>query len=227
MKILQTLLLSLTLITAALHFQSCGPDCDAECPEIKAAPQEFLDYWFFPEGSWWVYQLVDEDTAIFDTIYTEGGDQWAHEETPECNGGFAPCRTNYQISFIHSNDLYFPNATQDGFETYRCEYSPGDNSWYLFHITGTNKLHSFSTFLKSPLQLNEAYYEDTYLCTVDGSLTFDGKNHTSLSVCNEEHAPPLNGLFLKKMSFAQGIGLYYMQYNNDETWELIDYHINQ
>ena len=52
------------ILVACPKKNKCNPDCDT----VVDAPKEFLDYWFFNTGSYWVYKLADTSATILDTV---------------------------------------------------------------------------------------------------------------------------------------------------------------
>ena len=87
----------------------CEKDENEACTEIKQAPQEFLNCWYFPEGSWWEYQLKDSG-GVYDKVTVI----YQHEEYYEPNSadvnhfGVKPCVKYYQTTWQHSNEKYYP-----------------------------------------------------------------------------------------------------------------------
>jgi hypothetical protein len=59
-------------ITALLMLSFCMVCCrqPKECTNIVKAPQPFLDYYYFPNGSYWVYRL-ESDSAVVYTVTIE------------------------------------------------------------------------------------------------------------------------------------------------------------
>jgi hypothetical protein len=91
-------LLSLTLLLA------CKEDEPLQkCESVEEAPQDFLDYWFFPEGSYYVYKLRGEerhDTMVVDHITDEYYQPYDHHSPT------FPCTRLYTLTGKHSDPFF-------------------------------------------------------------------------------------------------------------------------
>ena len=217
----------------SLSIQSCGPDCDADCAEIVEAPTDFLDNWYFPEGSWWVYKLEDSSKIIYDTVYMQRVNRYYETETSECTDlSYAPCISRYRTTVTHSNrDYYHGRPSIDtgwaslGREGFDADYNPSNDRWYFDHSGITISLYSYEVILLYPLNPLDVYSYDAHLCGLNNPFSFQGKDYTSFSVCRP--LTPGDALHFEKMTFAQGIGRVFIRYDNGDEWELIDYYINE
>lgn len=223
----------LILLLIGLTLQNCGNDCDADCTEIKEAPKEFLEYWYFPEGSWWVYQLQDSTKIVFDTIVLRFSDRYFETEKQECTDlSYPPCISRYETLFTHSNLEYYPGKPDEteswfmlGHEDLYCQYNPQNRKWYLLQVAGNRKLHSYETFVLYPYDTLDTYAYGGKLCGLNESYNFQGESFKSFSVCKPID-PVGDRQIYHKMTFALGIGLVTITYDNEETWNLIDYDVN-
>ncbi|MBC7447953.1 MAG: hypothetical protein H7330_07820 [Hymenobacteraceae bacterium] len=105
MKLLLFLLLALPLLAS-----SCRKDANPPptCTTVTDVPPAFLAYWYFPQGSWWVYQLKDAVPAIYDTVRVAGAGRM-YRQPYEAYGAPA-CVWGYGARLEHSNRTYFPGA---------------------------------------------------------------------------------------------------------------------
>ena len=235
MKNIKSIFFINSLLLFGLSLQNCDKDCDANCTEIKEAPKEFLDYWYFPKGSWRVYQLEDSTQDVFDTLTIPRSSRFFETTIDGCssqNRKYPPCISRYELYLLHSNNDYFPGngiptSVWDGvgWEALYCEYNPNNGKWYLGQSAGTSKLHSYQVFVLYPFDTLHTYSYGGKLCGLDESYEFQGEEYISFSVCKQIDQVG-DGLIYQKMTFAQGIGLVSITYDNEETWNLIDYQIN-
>ena len=68
------------------------------CSSVISAPQEFLDYWFMPKGSWWVYRLKGSNPAVYDTVRANLL-HFAGFDPPA--SPFEPCIMRYEMGLGH------------------------------------------------------------------------------------------------------------------------------
>ena len=199
-----------------------------ECEQVIQAPQEFLDYWFFPEGSWWVYQ---NQNGEIDTAICTRSDSFFYQLND--HHGVPPyCKWIYQSLLKHSNDTYFRKKHQEDIqELYsvnsldnKCFLIVTSYSWYLpygallvypFKISDTIDYKKFSW----GKQFN--YISDTSSIEVN-KIVF---NHVIHVIKYREGVLP--EIFLNEIWFSKYIGIVKMSFANGNYWELIDYKINK
>lgn len=224
---MRTTLNIIIFLFIGLSLQNCGNDCDADCTEIKEAPKEFLDYWYFPKGSWWVYQLQDSTQKVFDTVTLAGMEENYSDVEIGCfDNNYEPCIKRYDAYFEHANKEYYSPSTEEfGGELFQCLYNSSNSKWYLLQVAVTRKLHSYETFVLYPFDTLDTYAYGGKICKLNQTFDFQGKEYLSFSVCLQEE-PVGEAQMYSKMTFAQGIGLVSITYDNEETWNLIDYNVN-
>ncbi|OFY65079.1 MAG: hypothetical protein A3H98_07825 [Bacteroidetes bacterium RIFCSPLOWO2_02_FULL_36_8] len=72
--------------------------------------KEFLDYWFFPQGSWWVYQKKGA-FGIMDSMFCYSSTkEIAFDHDPEL------CDFFYKIFIQHSNEIFFNSPDNPGYD---------------------------------------------------------------------------------------------------------------
>ena len=80
-----------------------------DCETVPEVPKDYLDYWFFPVGSFWVYQLEDSLTVI-DTLTVTYVDIYIpepHELVDDAGSDyFVACRKHHRITLKHSNPIF-------------------------------------------------------------------------------------------------------------------------
>ena len=224
---MRTTIYLIILLLTGLSLQNCGNDCDADCTEIKEAPKEFLDYWYFPEGSWWIYQLQDSTKEVFDTIRLAGSAEYYSDVEIGCyDNNYEPCIRRYEAYFEHSSNFYSdPVSSKLGGELYRCQFNSNNEKWYLAQHASTLKLHSYQTFVLYPFDTLDRYLYGGQICGLNEQFTFKGDTVNSFSIC-QPIDPVGERQMYHEMTYAQGIGLVSITYDNKETWDLIDYNIN-
>lgn len=207
-------------------FQNCDSeenDCQVICGKINAAPQELLDFFVFKKGSYWVYQLNGTDTI--DTMRFTGMDAEYFELKGGCNLGISPCEMRYRVFFNHSNLIKFPIAGSGvSNERYSILYSQIRDQWDVTHVSGSRGLNgSLGFFLSYPLIIDQQYEEGRFLKDTSVNVIVPAGSF----ICNEieiRSGVISNGLF-KSMNWCNGIGLVKFIISPNQTWELINYHI--
>ena len=107
---------------------------DAE-PEIEEGiiqteiEKGFLEYWFFPKGSYWVYQL--NGWEVFDTVYVKGTYE-GYEADPY--PFYQEAGNIYQVSTEHSNKEYIGDYYGYSSMNYYGYYHTICNTWMLDQV---------------------------------------------------------------------------------------------
>lgn len=205
-----------------LIFSCLGSSCKKEpsdCKTVISAPKEFLNYWHFPVGSWWVYQLKDSSPRVYDTIRVTS-------QTSEYGAmtGQRACLMRYNSVYYHSNKIYFPYDSRNlepGFEVFFSQQEETTNEWYLQWGFNSGR-SSIGTFFKYPFQLNEQVSVGRSIIDTLQVITpnFNFFNSVHISVSDLPDTAKKSHIFITK-----NVGISKLIYSNDETWELINYSI--
>ncbi len=116
------------LLICLLGASACkDPDLDQfSCKETLSPPQQFLDYWLYPEGTYWVYQNV-ADTSLIDTITLLEIDTVVFPSVDVED----QCETTYWASFFHSYKGWPVAGNDQAFFNLSCNPSNLDNQWFV------------------------------------------------------------------------------------------------
>lgn len=226
MKRVSLILISLLLtLTISLSVVSCKKE-PLKCTEITEAPNEFLRYWFFPVGSYWVYQLRDT-TGVYDTVrvvYNE----IKHFEPTAHTMDQVPCSQRYYSLWQHSNEDYFnPTPYQDAFFNLE-SYFNSPNNWSVSFNSQVD-YYGFPYMFEFPYQAGKNMNIGAYLESIDSLITPKGTFFHTL------HIRPTTNLFEKAdtniadypnhIYLSPDIGISRIEYTHNQKWELVDYHI--
>lgn len=220
------------LICTGLLFQNC--DRTPECQKIYEPPQDFLDYWYFPEGSWWIYKLKDTVPAVYDTVRVTGSEDF---KTPSYDQAHEPCIHYYWTWWEHS--LYKnpvddrPNSGQKRHDIMEVEH------WEPYYAV---RMHEGAHYDSGDNPMFIAPNDSGQVLLMDGGDTVNYvKSHGDLRIDNraykdcieiswdlfpnlyyglDSHAP-------RALWWCKNIGLVQMFYSDSTVWQLQDYHINR
>ncbi|MEA3496382.1 MAG: hypothetical protein U9R42_10145 [Bacteroidota bacterium] len=172
--------------------------------------QEFLDYWYFPEGSWWVYQRTDTNAIIFDTAVVT-----KEINKITCLPHFSPyCIHDILLHISHSN-IHFKTSSDDPKALLTAFYPPNELT-----CDGNGTLYFwYGNFFKTPFDL---YYQGSVF-EISDSLTITTpygvlENVISIQIFIEV----IENVWLKKR-----LGFVKFQHYDGSIWELVDYFINK
>ncbi|MBC6700264.1 hypothetical protein [Hymenobacter sp. BT190] len=198
-----------------------------ECPQVGQAPQAFLNYWYFPEGSYWVYKQRGSVPAILDTVRAFSVKKRLFKPG-ENTFGLPTCVEIYECNFSHSNRSFFRGLSSlqnfTGFEHISSLYT-GDE-WGAQQATEAGNMYSPGLILSFPLpspgtRLTAAgpMLLDTMAVTVPAGQ-FRHSLHFAISFRDSTTAN-----FLRRYQLSRGIGYTRLVYTQLGTWELIAYKI--
>jgi hypothetical protein len=218
MKSRHTLLLLILSILFACKGDEPLPTCDS----VEEAPKNFLDYWFFPEGSYYVYKLRGEER--YDTMRYYYVDEEYYEPYDHHSTTF-PCTKIYGVYANHS-DPFFLNEAGDSyflFNTYKLD----DTNWYLEQSGGTTFAAAEGLFIY-PYIAGESQINGNNLNIIDSlPLPIDNMDEVlhiqkGIADTTKPFDPWLTDIYFKK-----GIGMVRFDLSSQMFWELVDYHIEQ
>lgn len=200
--------------------QACGKNDRDECSIIQKAPNDYLDYWFFKEGSFWVYQLIDSAKTI-DTVKVIR--VWIETSTPRMvdlaeentYDHFVACKEHNNLSIQHSNQQYFTPGGASNESYLTTIYAKDENSYYLGNNfccknTGSGFLIKYPFVLEDEIT-NGGHFVDTNSVTTP-MQTFNNVIH-------------IFGPANRHYFFSKGIGLVKTIYPDSTEWELITYEL--
>lgn len=196
-------------------------DCDCD-NSFKKVPEKVKEWFWFNEGSQWIYQLK-EDTTVKDTLTLIHRNDLKSNKF--CSSDFSnavACSEILTTALQHSNGKHFPRTTKDSINAGKSEiiaYTPHGGGEFLkliwYEMTGS--------FLGFPLTLEENY--DRYTLK-DTMSNFSLVGNTYANVIYSEGIGYDGSPKGAEIWWAKDVGLLKIRNNIDSiTWELIDYKI--
>jgi hypothetical protein len=214
LKIIILFSLAVSLSTINYSCKNEGDDPNSETDTIFH-DQEFLDYWFFPKGSWWVYQRTDTNAIIYDTaivVYEENYFQGStyYTNTREQKTG---------IRIEHSNDYFkYPNSQIDS-KAGQLLIAAGEKNT----LKSLNTKTPYFDYLYLLFYPFDRYDEYKSFININLSVLLNlpyGKVEDAIMI--SIHLSQINHVWMKK-----DIGIVKYHHFDDTVWELKDYFINK
>ncbi len=237
MKHLLYVLLSLPVLATSCDKTATdgGDQPRVPCASVAEAPPAFLRYWYFPTGSWWVYQLKDSVPAVYDTVRLGTDREFRQPYDP---GGAQPCVWMYYGQFRHSNRTYFPGPPlmaggppQQGTESLYSFTGTSLTRWGVSHTSEAGFYPAEACFIYpfiigQPVQRH--LVSDTLKVTVPAG-TFARTVHIQF---NPTVSAPTDFSYITDCWWVYGAGIVKRTFSVSQsvplsgtTWELINYHI--
>ena len=195
--------------------------CEKEEPTPRQhLDEEIHDYTIFPKGSWWVYQI--EGSEHTDTLKILAN-------TNEIVYDLDVTGTYYQRVYVKK---YYSGmkAKAKGIASAqymiydRCEY------WGTFlSDTSTYRQLQYISGLASADTVSEYNHNFIMKKTVNGSVILNGVSYHDVVIFSFQKLNVWSKQYhvKKNLFFAKGVGLIKEEdIENNKTWNLIDYHIN-
>jgi len=204
---MKKILLSFLILSSLVNYS-----CNKKCHTIDELPHEYLSYWYFDVGSWWVYQLKDT-INVYDTVTIVNKD--AYNTSPKTNEAEFACSEYIKISVKHSNILFLNYLEYGLVEQYNSETSGNKKCYYV----------DFEHF-KNYLGVTLFYYIKTTGFTCDFGACYDIQLvQTPQYTFNETlHYYPFDSL---QFYYAKNVGIVKRITNDGKIWELINYNVTQ
>lgn len=181
--------------------------------------QELKSYYFFPQGSWWVYKMLDTNVLIYDTaLVTAGGSRLMYDR-------FFPFA--WEAVGLVIEHSHYPSPP--GFVSPHLSVGIGNSDATLDRISMTSQgklLQSLYNFLSVPIDSTSMAEKSA------GTIKTELLDTNSIQLTNQvfhqvvhlKHGIPS---FKYEIWIAKNIGLLkYFNADDSTTWELINYHIN-
>lgn len=215
-------LLALSMLTGACKKQA------RECAQLTRAPQAYLDYWYFPEGSQWVYRLRGARPAVYDTMRTVLTDE-AHSTHYQDGDSRIPCVQGYRTTLTHSNRTYFPGTGGLGLEVMASDPAFHGEDWVVNHASEVRTLYPLEVGFGYPIRLGQKLLN--YLTFVDTAAvtTPAGTFRQSVHVVPDfgPAVDSLQGNWIRHLYRSRYVGITKIVYTNAQIWELVAYTINR
>lgn len=203
-----------------------------ECDQVEKAPQDFLDYWFFPEGSYWVYRQRGSVPAVLDTIRTLAAETRVFKPG-QATYGLPTCVTLYETHFSHSNRTYFRGySSLQNFAGAEHIFSLNSGTeWGAQQNNEAGNIYSTGLILVHPLPppgMMLSRVGPTLLDTVPVTVPAGRFPHSlHFGTGFTDSTSVVGGNFLRRFHLARGVGYTSKVYTRIGTWELVAYKINR
>ena len=193
----------------------CTSSCKKECKEITKLPRNFLKYWYFDEGSWWVYKLKDS-LNVFDTVKLQGSiirlSGYEDDQRASCTeyAGMTTIHSyaatdsfNYVFGQKIDYETHFDSQRND-FRVFGNHYRYGAQSCMIYSVDNDIFL-SRDTFYYSLIDISDL------LLPVN----------TFTDVVRYKYSDLLD------LFYAPDVGIVKIISATGQEWELVDYHVVQ
>ncbi|MBX7241796.1 MAG: hypothetical protein K1X92_08610 [Bacteroidia bacterium] len=211
----------------SLFFFACGGDSKLLCKEeeLVEAPPEFLRYWYFPKGSWWVYQLQDT-VGVYDTMCVVSDyKRYCNRDgasDPDCDQ--APCTWMYSNTWRHSDTTFFywnPNYLP---EHYNSSYNLG-NYWVVQGGGGGGTYAPPYPFVY-PFTIGEKYMGNNEIVSEDSIETPVGVFARTLHIIPDKfQLDSTINKYVQHLYISPDVGVVKWHYTHHRVWELIAYDV--
>lgn len=200
----------------------------AECPQLTLAPQAFLDYWYFPKGSFWVYRLRGTTPAVYDTLRVTRSDETHTTYYSDGDSG-PPCVQVYQSYLTHSNTAYFPGTGRLGGESFASDPFFHGEDWVLNHHSDVRTLYPPEVGLVYPIRVGQKLLNR--LTCVDTAVvaTPAGTFRQSVHLV-PDYGPRVDSMqanWIRHLYRTRRVGMTKVVYTSNQTWELVTFTIQR
>ncbi|MBD2722950.1 hypothetical protein [Hymenobacter armeniacus] len=216
-------LFSVILLAGGCQKAPAGP---AECAQVARAPAAFLAYWYFPRGSYWVYQKRGASPVEVDTV-TVIGSRVRVFQPGQTTYGLPTCTELYDYTCWHSNRRYFPGVSPNsgfrGLEFFESQ----EESGHWFVTQSTENMYDIGflwSYPQLPVGQPIANTGPTLLDTLPVSVPA-GRFARSVHLRIDAVHDSTKGAFVRSYHLTRGIGYTRKVYANLGTWELVKYHL--
>jgi hypothetical protein len=194
--------------------------------ELVEAPPEFLKYWYFPKGSYWIYKLQDT-TGVYDTVRVVKN-EITHFEPYDHVMDQVPCSNRYNTYWQHSNEVYFnPYPYEDAMHSFESYYIE-PNYWSMSMISRMN-LHGFAHMFAVPYEegkdMNQSSHLENILTLNTTNTPFPNTLHIIPTSKVFDKADSTIGDYPKHIYLSPDVGISRIEYTHNRKWELVDYFI--
>ncbi len=224
-------LIRLLSMGAVLSLLACKKQSTVtECPQLTRAPQAFLDYWYFPKGSFWVYRLKGASPAVYDTMRVTQADE-NHTTYYSDGDAHQPCIQIYQAYVTHSNRAYFPGIPgtgQLGAEIFASDpYFQGEH--LVMHHTSIGLYYSPEVGFGYPIQLGQKLLNRLTFVDTAAVATPVGTFRQSVHLVPDfgVNVDSSQANWIRHIYRSRYVGITKVVYTNNQTWELVSFTIKR
>ncbi|WP_152559749.1 hypothetical protein [Hymenobacter sp. IS2118] len=218
-------LLLIAVLTSASNCDKSSPPA-SECPQVRRAPAEFLAYWYFPMGSYWVYHKRGANPTEVDTVTVIGTEVRVFQ--PGSNTyGLPTCVELYDYALWHSNRRYFRGYSSfndfRGLESFETQEEGGQ--WFVTqNAQNMYDIGFLWSYPQRPVGQSIANRGPILLDTLPVRVpagTFNRSVHLRVNAVHDSTQGP----FVRSYHLTRGIGTTRRVYANLGTWELTSYYL--
>lgn len=193
--------------------------------DLVEAPPEFLQYWYFPKGSYWIYKLQDT-VGVYDTVrvtndhkrYCKGDDP----HNPDCDQG--NCVWMYSNTWEHSDTTFFYSKPNYPANHYTTSYYFGT----YWAVAGSGSAASTPPYLfKYPYTINETFLGNTKVVSEDTINVIAGTFAKTVHIIPEPVKDNDSSKYdyVKHLYITPQVGVIKWHYTHNKIWELVEYDV--
>ncbi|MEX0966584.1 MAG: hypothetical protein WD077_05065 [Bacteroidia bacterium] len=231
--------------TAAIMASSCRKepvDCcdDDSCPHIFDClddsyftdtifkPQQFLDYWYFEKGSWWVYQRMDTNATVYDTVRVI-----ATVRNIYCDFNQGPvCAESALMNMRHSNSFFFrkDSASLSQILGSSTNFNLSDESVHSNGYIHNGFLMGVGSFFQWPIRIGDEYFHGNIVLDSNVVITPYGTLSNTVHIQINYSTSAGGEIWITRNIGFTRMKFYPPQSENDlpeSEWALVDYHVVQ
>ncbi|MEX0966587.1 MAG: hypothetical protein WD077_05080 [Bacteroidia bacterium] len=218
------------ILFCALLLSHCGKKND--CEKVTEAPAEFLAPFWFPEGSYWVYERTDTNALVIDTM-TIGFRKMSYETLAD-HEAFNPCYMDYLIRYDHSNDLFNVPGLDWGNEVFTSHHSSSRWTWKHSgdgRSGGMGFIFRWPHILRDTIMFSSSSRHTIYIQLTDTSVVVEAGSFSQSYLINKHFkdyssADSVNiATALKQIIVKDQVGILAFEYVDGMRWELADYNL--
>lgn len=208
-------------------FTQCKEDKDEEREIPKptksiGVSEELKSYYYFPEGSWWIYQRKDTNAIVYDTAIVVENQRELIFEPDIIPYEWELLRTNIDHSYFEAFPIY------DNLKTFRVLFENAAGSDDVLNSLPFGEILGPYTFFFT-VPIDSALISENSRNGGGSSILYDTSDVTLKfgTVMNVAHIERKGSNFSDTILLAKDIGIikFYSSENNS-SWELINYQIN-
>lgn len=212
----------------SLFLFACGGDAKLLCKEdeLVEAPPEFLRYWYFPKGSWWVYQLQDT-VGVYDTmrVVSDYKRYCNRDGANDSDCDQEPCTWMYSNTWEHSNYTFFGGNKQFPPQNFNSSYYLG-SYWTTQGGSDYLKVYPPPYLFVSPFTIGEKYMGNNEIISEDSVQTPAGLFVRTLHIIPDKLAmDSTTSDYVKHLYLTPDVGVVKWHYTHNKVWELIAYDV--
>lgn len=215
--------LLIVLIFCGFMFSACKKEENLVCTDKNTVKinQHALDYFYFKEGTWWVYE--EETTGEIDSIWVTGGSKYYHnpwelKKYSNCNRG--KC---VEVAFVqfeseehnwsNNNDFLYRYRIEAGWENGESSVSAGSGAYF----SSSNTRLTYKS--NKPVSPTGA---EAVVINLDSVFV---KDQTFNDIMYMYYPPESVGDWLQEAWYAKNIYLVKFKRSDSTTWSLVKYNI--